>query len=81
MRRCKPVNDRLSARVEIIKLHLRHGVVDVHRWHRQLPGLGELVQPVHARHAFLDDSYHKTSPRVFHKRLTRAFKNNHEKGR
>ncbi len=52
----QPVDDGLFAGVEIVELGLGDRVVDVHSRHRQFARLGQLVQPVHARHALLHDA-------------------------
>lgn len=40
-----PVQDRLPAAVQVVKLLLGDGVVDIHGRHAQLPSFGQLVQP------------------------------------
>ena len=47
---CVPVQDRLSAAVQVVELLLGDRVVDVHGWNTQLPRLRELVQPVDPTH-------------------------------
>lgn len=40
-----PVQDGLSAAVQVVKLLLGHRVVHVHGGHAEFPGFGELIQP------------------------------------
>lgn len=41
-----PVQDGLSAAVQVVKLLLCDRVVDIHGWDAELPRFGQLVQPV-----------------------------------
>lgn len=40
-----PVQDGLSATVQVIELLFRDRVIDIHGWDTQFPSLGQLVQP------------------------------------
>ena len=40
-----PVQDRLSAAVQVVKLLLCHGVIYIHSWYAQFSSFRELIQP------------------------------------
>lgn len=52
-----PVNNGLLARVEIVELGFRHGIVHVHRRHRELVRFRQLIETVDAGDALLHDAF------------------------
>ena len=58
------VDDGLLARIQIVKLGFRHGIVHVHRRNSQFVGFRQLVKTVHSGHALLDDTFQTGKEKV-----------------